>query len=99
MFLHVCHCICLIFRRDKENNPNEMEVVHCRIFHQSSGFGFAEPYFIYETLKELVLHYRRESLAEHNEMLNLTLMYPVRDSPDLPDSNYSVQSEFATYVD
>ena len=78
----------VVFRREKELDPEKLEVVHCRILHQSSGFGFAEPYFIYETLKELVLHYRRETLAEHNEMLNLTLMYPVR-----------MQQQYGTYVD
>ena len=53
-------------------------VGHCKIERHESGFGFAEPYYIHETLKDLVLHYQEISLAEHNDDLDLTLMYPVK---------------------
>lgn len=51
---------------------------HCIIHQTDRGFGFAEPYNIYSTLKELVLHYAQNSLEEHNDSLNTTLMYPVK---------------------
>lgn len=50
---------------------------HCLIEHRESGFGFAEPFFIHATLRDLVLHYRETSLAEHNDLLDITLNYPV----------------------
>ncbi|EEB18358.1 Phosphatidylinositol 3-kinase regulatory subunit alpha, putative [Pediculus humanus corporis] len=50
---------------------------HCIIYQTDRGFGFAEPYNIYPSLKQLVLHYANNSLEEHNEELKTTLMYPV----------------------
>ena len=44
------------------------------------GFGFAEPYNVYSSLTELVLHYAVNSLEEHNEKLRTTLMFPVGSS-------------------
>ncbi|KOB64500.1 Phosphatidylinositol 3-kinase 60 [Operophtera brumata] len=52
-------------------------VYHCIIFKTERGFGFAEPYNVYETLNELVLHYAVNSLEEHNEQLTTTLKYPI----------------------
>ncbi|XP_045768558.1 phosphatidylinositol 3-kinase regulatory subunit gamma [Maniola jurtina] len=52
-------------------------VYHCIIFKTDRGYGFAEPYNIYKTLNELVLHYAVNSLEEHNEQLRTTLKYPV----------------------
>ena len=50
---------------------------HCIIYQtQNSTFGFAEPYNIYTSLKELVLHYSTNSLEEHNDSLQTTLKYP-----------------------
>lgn len=60
-------------------------VNHCIIYETDRGFGFSEPYNIYPSLKQLVLHYARNSLEEHNEELRTTLLYPVfalRDSKD-----------------
>lgn len=52
-------------------------VNHCIIYHTEHGtFGFAEPYNIYKSLKELVLHYSINSLEEHNESLQTTLKIP-----------------------
>jgi hypothetical protein len=47
-------------------------------FQTKRGFGFAEPYCIYESLTSLVLHYSKTSLEEHNEDLRTTLKFPVR---------------------
>ncbi|PSN44931.1 hypothetical protein C0J52_15654 [Blattella germanica] len=63
-------------------------VNHCIIFETPRGYGFVEPYTIYETLKSLVLHYAQHSLEEYNELLNTTLAFPVLDqvppAPPLP---------------
>ncbi|XP_038820564.1 phosphatidylinositol 3-kinase regulatory subunit alpha-like isoform X2 [Salvelinus namaycush] len=55
----------------------EGEVKHCVINKTPSGFGFAEPYNLYNSLKELVLHYQHTSLVQHNDSLNVTLAHPV----------------------
>ncbi|XP_062709364.1 uncharacterized protein LOC109409609 isoform X2 [Aedes albopictus] len=52
-------------------------VNHCIIQQTERGFGFAEPYNIYESLKSLVLHYASNSLEEHNDTLQTTLKYPL----------------------
>uniref|UniRef100_A0A665VJC0 Phosphoinositide-3-kinase, regulatory subunit 1 (alpha) n=1 Tax=Echeneis naucrates TaxID=173247 RepID=A0A665VJC0_ECHNA len=48
------------------------EVKHCVINKTSTGYGFAEPYNLYGSLKELVLHYQHTSLVQHNDSLNVT---------------------------
>ncbi|XP_069581656.1 phosphatidylinositol 3-kinase regulatory subunit alpha-like isoform X1 [Brachyistius frenatus] len=55
----------------------EGEVKHCVINKTGTGFGFAEPYNLYGSLKELVLHYQHTSLVQHNDSLNVTLAFPV----------------------
>lgn len=50
---------------------------HCIIYETERGYGFAEPYNIYESLKSLVLHYAQNSLEEHNDSLTTTLAFPV----------------------
>ncbi|KAM3876271.1 phosphatidylinositol 3-kinase regulatory subunit gamma-like [Diretmus argenteus] len=52
------------------------DVKHCVIYRTSTGFGFAEPYNLYSSLRELVLHYRHTSLVQHNQQLNVTLAWP-----------------------
>ncbi|CAG9119239.1 hypothetical protein JYU34_008575 [Plutella xylostella] len=52
-------------------------VYHCIIYETERGYGFAEPYNVYKTLQELVLHYAVNSLEEHNDQLRTTLKYPV----------------------
>ncbi|KAM8940371.1 phosphatidylinositol 3-kinase regulatory subunit beta [Pelodytes ibericus] len=54
---------------------------HCVIFKTATGYGFAEPYYLYASLKELVLHYQHTSLVQHNDALNVTLSYPVLSHP------------------
>uniref|UniRef100_A0A3B5AGU2 Phosphatidylinositol 3-kinase regulatory subunit alpha-like n=1 Tax=Stegastes partitus TaxID=144197 RepID=A0A3B5AGU2_9TELE len=53
------------------------EVKHCVINKTSTGYGFAEPYNLYGSLKELVLHYQHTSLVQHNDSLNVKLAFPV----------------------
>ncbi|KAG7476964.1 hypothetical protein MATL_G00088360 [Megalops atlanticus] len=55
----------------------DSEVKHCVINKTPTGYGFAEPYNLYSSLKELVLHYQHTSLVQHNDSLNVTLAYPV----------------------
>ncbi|KAJ8277449.1 hypothetical protein GJAV_G00075260 [Gymnothorax javanicus] len=53
------------------------DVKHCVVYKTVTGYGFAEPYNLYGTLKDLVLHYKHTSLVQHNDSLNVTLAYPV----------------------
>lgn len=57
-------------------------VNHCIVYRTPKGFGFAEPYNIYASLKDLVLHYSQTSLEEHNDSLTTTLAYPVLAEKD-----------------
>jgi len=66
------------------------EVGHCLIYSGPKGYGFAEPYNIYSSLLELVLHYSENSLEEHNDKLKTTLMYPVGAAPN-PHSHQESQ--------
>ncbi|XP_068445784.1 phosphatidylinositol 3-kinase regulatory subunit gamma-like isoform X3 [Clinocottus analis] len=52
------------------------DVKHCVIHRTATGFGFAEPFNQYPSLRELVLHYRHTSLIQHNQQLNVTLAWP-----------------------
>lgn len=53
------------------------EVKHCMIYSTPHGYGFAEPYDVHCSLKDLVLHYRLHSLAQHNDALDVRLSHPV----------------------
>ncbi|XP_070196149.1 phosphatidylinositol 3-kinase regulatory subunit alpha-like [Littorina saxatilis] len=57
------------------------QVGHCKILRRDTGYGFADPYFIFPSLRDLVMHYHRTSLAEHNNELDVCLLYPVRSTP------------------
>uniref|UniRef100_A0A674NQZ5 Phosphoinositide-3-kinase, regulatory subunit 2 (beta) n=1 Tax=Takifugu rubripes TaxID=31033 RepID=A0A674NQZ5_TAKRU len=50
---------------------------HCVVYKTVTGYGFAEPYNLYSSLKDLVLHYKNVSLVQHNDHLNVTLAHPV----------------------
>ncbi|XP_052892856.1 uncharacterized protein LOC128300726 isoform X1 [Anopheles moucheti] len=63
-------------------------VNHCIIHQTERGYGFAEPYFIYDSLKSLVVHYATNSLEEHNDLLQTTLKYPAF-APNLPSGSGS----------
>lgn len=61
------------------------EVKHCMIYRTPHGYGFAEPYDVHCSLKDLVLHYRLHSLAQHNDALDVRLSHPVHaKSPATP---------------
>lgn len=53
---------------------------HCIIHETETGFGFSEPFNIYESLMALVKHYAKNSLEEHNDVLTTTLRWPVNCS-------------------
>ncbi|XP_061093536.1 phosphatidylinositol 3-kinase regulatory subunit beta isoform X2 [Conger conger] len=53
------------------------DIKHCVIYKTVTGYGFAEPYNLYGSLKDLVLHYKHTSLVQHNDSLNVTLASPV----------------------
>ncbi|KAL6104356.1 pik3r2 [Pungitius sinensis] len=55
----------------------EGDAKHCVIYKTATGYGFAEPYNLYSSLKDLVLHYKNVSLVQHNDHLNVNLAYPV----------------------
>ncbi|RZF35296.1 hypothetical protein LSTR_LSTR014465 [Laodelphax striatellus] len=62
---------------------------HCIIYKTKRGYGFAEPYNIYESLKALVIHYAQNSLEEHNDSLTTNLAFPVfaATAPTAPDQS------------
>ncbi|XP_077981754.1 phosphatidylinositol 3-kinase regulatory subunit alpha-like [Glandiceps talaboti] len=64
----------------------DSEVRHCMIIRSDKGYGYAEPFTIFKTLKELVLHYQQNSLLQHNDQLDTTLAYPVY-GPSPPTDN------------
>ncbi|ELT95404.1 hypothetical protein CAPTEDRAFT_179314 [Capitella teleta] len=63
-------------------------IFHCVIHRKETGYGFAEPYFIHDSLRGLVLHYKQTSLVEHNDHLDTTLDFPI-NSPQ-PVGQYQV---------
>ncbi|CAL8267788.1 unnamed protein product [Arctogadus glacialis] len=65
----------------------EGEVKHCVIYSTARGYGFAEPYNLYGSLKELVLHYQHTSLVQHNDALNVRLALPVYAQPQIQPSS------------
>lgn len=80
----MCCCRCLFLRALNT-------VVHCKIDKKDTGYGFAEPYFIHETLKDLVMHYKETTLVEHNDILDVTLKYPVY-ALDYAAEDYTIYS-------
>lgn len=50
---------------------------HCIIYGAESGYGFAAPFNVHQSLKALVMHYQKNSLEEHNDQLKTTLVCPV----------------------
>nr|XP_023018059.1 phosphatidylinositol 3-kinase regulatory subunit alpha-like isoform X1 [Leptinotarsa decemlineata] len=72
-----------LVRKSRQMNKYALSVVcngstnHCIINETSKGLGFTEPYNIYPTLKDLVLHYATNSLEIHNDLLNTVLAYPI----------------------
>ena len=61
-------------------------VEHCKIEKTDRGFGFKDAFNIYPSLLELVLHYSKNSLEVHNEVLTTTLEIPL--GTQLDDNDY-----------
>ncbi|EPQ09758.1 Phosphatidylinositol 3-kinase regulatory subunit beta [Myotis brandtii] len=55
----------------------DSDTKHCVIYLSATGLGFAEPYNLYGSLKELVLHYQHTSLLQHNDTVTITLAHPI----------------------
>lgn len=82
-FIHVTLINCLFHFF----SVNE-EVKHCMIYSTPHGYGFAEPYDVHYSLKDLVLHYRLHSLVQHNDALDVRLSHPVHaKAPATPSQN------------
>ena len=47
-----------------------------RIVQHNGRFGFQEELLNFGSLKELVLHFRTNSLEDYNSQLNVKLIYP-----------------------
>jgi len=47
-----------------------------KIFHQDGKYGFSDP-LTFNSVVELINHYRNESLAQYNPKLDVKLLYPV----------------------
>lgn len=60
------------------------------------NYGFAEPYYVHATLRDLVLHYRQVSLEEHNSQLNVTLDYPINQNQP-PAAAYTMMSHSSNH--
>jgi len=74
---HSCRADDGCYMDDDDDFGVQTDVVHCKIEQRDTGYGFAEPYFIHETLTDLVLHYRETSLVEHNDSLDVLLEFPL----------------------
>lgn len=56
---------------------------YCKIYQNNNGcYGFTEGNLDKSSLTELVDHYSRESLKEHNPTLDIRLLYPVFEGHD-----------------
>jgi phosphoinositide-3-kinase regulatory subunit len=47
-----------------------------KVLQKNGKYGFSEP-FKFDTVTELIHHYRTTSLAQYNSMLDIKLLYPV----------------------
>lgn len=56
----------------RKNGTNKL----IKIFSSNGKYGFSEP-FAFDSVIDLINHYRRESLAQYNPTLNVRLLYPV----------------------
>ncbi|XP_071372850.1 phosphatidylinositol 3-kinase regulatory subunit gamma-like isoform X3 [Centroberyx affinis] len=65
------------------------EVKHCMVYSTPHGYGFAEPYDVHCSLKDLVLHYRLNSLAQHNDALDVRLAHPVHAAVPATSSQHT----------
>uniref|UniRef100_UPI003AADC260 phosphatidylinositol 3-kinase regulatory subunit gamma-like isoform X2 n=1 Tax=Centroberyx gerrardi TaxID=166262 RepID=UPI003AADC260 len=75
-------------QNDSLDDVNE-EVKHCMVYSTPHGYGFAEPYDVHCSLKDLVLHYRLNSLAQHNDALDVRLAHPVHAAAPATSSQHT----------
>lgn len=47
-----------------------------KIYHRDGKYGFSEP-LTFDSVVELISHYRHESLAQYNTKLDVKLMFPI----------------------
>lgn len=47
-----------------------------KIYHRDGKYGFSDP-LTFNSVVELINHYRHESLAQYNPKLDVKLMYPI----------------------
>lgn len=60
----------ILFHRKGGNNKL------IKIFHRDGKYGFSDP-LTFNSVVELINHYRNESLAQYNPKLDVKLLYPV----------------------
>ncbi|OQV19286.1 Phosphatidylinositol 3-kinase regulatory subunit alpha [Hypsibius exemplaris] len=53
------------------------KVGHCLINQEGNAFGFGQASAEFSTLNDLIVHYKRKSLKEHNPALDVCLAHPV----------------------
>ena len=63
----------------------ENRLAHVKIFRQGRYYGFADPFYVHESLDDLVIHHREDSLQEFNKDLD-RLLYPASMPP--PPNNW-----------
>ena len=56
-------------------------VGHCLIYKENSHYGFTQQTCEFANINDLVDHYSRESLREHNQRLDVRLLHPVNKEP------------------
>nr|KAF6355139.1 hypothetical protein mMyoMyo1_011338 [Myotis myotis] len=70
---------------------------HHVTYRTATGLGSVEPYDLYGSLEELVLHDQHTSLLQHNDALTVTLAYLVRDLPPPPPPHRLIQSRTPSF--
>lgn len=60
---------CFVYRKGGNNKL-------IKIFHRDGKYGFSDP-LTFNSVVELINHYRNESLAQYNPKLDVKLLYPV----------------------
>lgn len=60
-----------------------------KIFHRDGKYGFSDP-LTFNSVVELINHYRNESLAQYNPKLDVKLLYPVSKYQQVTYISYSL---------
>ncbi|XP_076102045.1 phosphatidylinositol 3-kinase regulatory subunit alpha-like isoform X1 [Mytilus galloprovincialis] len=74
-------------KRDDKNDKLVLSIVyqgtvgHCLIYKENHHYGFTPQTCDFQNINDLVEHYSRESLREHNSKLDVRLLYPVNKEP------------------